>query len=61
MYMIKNIGLENTHRIPVRYAHCKSVSTLTLMTPCFGLLDYLQSHCGELLAYANGIEVLLLA
>jgi hypothetical protein len=26
---------ENTYRMPMRYAHCRSVSTLTLTTPCY--------------------------
>ena len=30
-----NSSHEKAYRIPVRYVHCKSVSTLTLTTPCF--------------------------
>ena len=30
-----NSSPEKAYRMPVRYVHCKSVSTLTLTTPCF--------------------------
>jgi hypothetical protein len=50
----------NAYRMPVRYAHCRSVSTLTLTTPCYAMSASRTVPPGPGIPYADGIKVLLL-